>query len=55
MYVSCCPYPTTIDLVPANAGGDGAVVRPPGEGEKPIVPTQLPNRQIVCAPTHALG
>ena len=33
-------YPMTIEWVPACAGGNGAMVRPRGEGQNPIVPTQ---------------
>ena len=41
MFVSGCPYPTNIVKVPAYVGGDGAVVTPRGEGQRPhLVPTQ---------------
>ena len=41
MYVTGFPYPLTIEWVPAYAGGDGAVVRPRGEGQRPqMVHTQ---------------
>ena len=35
MYVKGCQNPMTVEVVPAQAGRDVAVVRPRGEGQRP--------------------
>ena len=40
MYLIGCPYPMTIEWVPAETGGDGAVVNHGEIVRDPIVPTQ---------------